>query len=687
MEPEPQPDDNSTGKTDKIDDARSAVSPPLGAARAELLAWTAIGVVNLIAVRVASPLRRPSASLLLTRGAYDLGHVLALGLVSLLVLLGWARVKAAVGPRLSRRAAFGVDLAAVTAASYALAFPILAGDLNDFSATLAGERGLSRMLVRNALVLAVASGIPAAALAGRLAARPWIRWIAVAAAVGAAAANHAVLTADYPGAHLYLAWAAAVLGGAALATLPAPALPTRAHRIARHVALGAAALLAAWSVVSRPRAVVQLALLEERGSTLAPFLMRSRAAAAFAPKANVPPDLAPWFADRSRAPAVPPTTKDARKDQIVILYTIDALRADVIESGKYDARLPEFTRLKTEGVHFTQARSAGTGTSFALSALFMGKYYSEQYWSPNPKDGGTVYPWEDESIRWPDLLSARGIRTLAFVSRKFMLNEFGIARGFEESVFTKPSRRRNRAPLGRDLGEAALKRLAKHDGGPLFLWFHNMDVHGPFNMAKGNTSFERYVGAAEIVDKEFGRLRALIERKGWGDRTTYILSADHGEAFREHGSSGHSSNMYEEVLRIPLVVAGPGVKPRAVGAPVSIIDIGPTVLDLFGLPTPGSFLGQSLAPLLRGEDVKLTRPIGAETRLKQTLVLSGGLKLIRDQRLGTREIYDLAADPGEQHNLADDPGADREAQMSLLAAFFDEHTLKRPGYKPPYRTW
>jgi hypothetical protein len=430
---------------------------------------------------------------------------------------------------------------------------------------------------------------------------------------------------------------------------------------------------------------VLIALLEERGSTLAPFLTRIRAAAATTPKVAVSPDLAPWFADRSRAPSIPSTTKSPRKDSIVVLYTIDALRADVLD-GKYDDKLPEFSRLKREGVHFTLARSPGTGTSFSLSALFMGKYYSEQYWTPMP-GADSVYPWEDDSIRFTELLAGRGVRTLGFVSRKFMFNEYGIARGFDESVFEKPAKGRNRAPTGRQLGAAALKRLAKHDGGPLFLWFHNMDVHGPFNMAPGASAFERYVGAAALVDKEFGLLRALIEQKGWGDRTTYILSADHGEAFREHGTSGHSSNVYEEALRIPLIISGPDVKPRVEPAPVTLIDVGPTVLDLFGLPTPGSFLGQSLAPILRGEEAKLTRPIAAETRLKQTLILPGGLKLIRDQRLHTREIYDLVADPGELRNLGDDPGADREAQMNILAAFFDEHTLKRPGYTPPYRTW
>ncbi|MCC6556199.1 MAG: sulfatase [Polyangiaceae bacterium] len=659
---------------------------PLGAPRAELLAWAAVGVVHVIGAHVTSRPGWPSTSVRIARGAYALGHALALGLVSYLLVVAWTRARHALGPRLSRRAALAADLAGVTAAAYALAFPVLGDDLLDLSARIGEDRDLSPALVRAGLVLAVATGIPAVAGIGRLCARPWLRWLAVLAALGLAGWNHALLTTDYPGAHLYLAWAAAVLGGAALATLPvaAPCAPGPALR----AALAAAALLGAWSVLDRPRDTVLLAMLEERGSTLAPFLARARATLAPAPEVQVPADLAPWFADRSGAPEVPPTPASRPGAPIVILYMIDSLRADVIESGKYDRDLPEFARLQREGVHFTTARSPGTGTSFTLSALFMGKYYSEQYWTLKPGTD-SVYPWSDGSLRFTDVLTRHGVRAVALVSRKFMLEEYGIARGFDENEFIPPPGGRGRSPTGRQLGAASIMKLGKHGReGPLFLWIHNMDAHAPFNMAGTHgTLQERYVREVAIVDREIGILRERIRQWGWADRTTLIVSSDHGEGFFEHGTSGHSMSLYEELLRIPLLVVGPGVRPRAIDTPVSLIDAGPTILDLFGLPTPGSFLGQSLVPVLRGEDAKLTRPICAETRLKQSIVLPDGLKIIRDLRRGTREIYDLAQDPGELRNLVDEPGADREAQMGLLAAFFDAHTLKRPGYEPPYRTW
>ena len=145
--------------------------------------------------------------------------------------------------------------------------------------------------------------------------------------------------------------------------------------------------------------------------------------------------------------------------------------------------------------------------------------------------------------------------------------------------------------------------------------------------------------------------------------------------------------MYEELLRVPLVISGPMAKAIVSDEMVSSVDIGPTVLDIFDLDTPGSYMGQTLLPLMQGRPSNLTRPIVAETRLKQAMVFPDGIKVIRDQRLGTQEIYDLNSDPKELSNLFEDPSVDSDRLMSYLGAFFSVHTLKRPGYTPPYRTW
>jgi arylsulfatase A-like enzyme len=129
----------------------------------------------------------------------------------------------------------------------------------------------------------------------------------------------------------------------------------------------------------------------------------------------------------------------------------------------------------------------------------------------------------------------------------------------------------------------------------------------------------------------------------------------------------------------------PGLKPRKITTPVSLMDIGPTLLDLMGQETPAHMMGQSLVPFLRGEKPTLTRPIIAEGRLKQSMVTPDNFKVLFDQRSGTKEIYDLTKDPKELKNLYDELGPEGEARIATLRAFFEVHKIRRKGYKIPYR--
>jgi arylsulfatase A-like enzyme len=162
-----------------------------------------------------------------------------------------------------------------------------------------------------------------------------------------------------------------------------------------------------------------------------------------------------------------------------------------------------------------------------------------------------------------------------------------------------------------------------------------------------------------------------------------IVASDHGEAFGEHGAKTHGTTLYDEVLRVPLLFWRPGIEPAVVHEMVTLIDLGPTILDAFSLPTSPHIMGQSLLPFISGKSPELTRPILAETRLIQAFVNQDRMKLIFDTRSGRKELYDLKKDPEEKTDLAGD-----EQLMSQvwppLQTFFRAHTIKREGYTPPF---
>ena len=238
---------------------------------------------------------------------------------------------------------------------------------------------------------------------------------------------------------------------------------------------------------------------------------------------------------------------------------------------------------------------------------------------------------------------------------------------------------------GESLTQQLVATLEREAARPGFYWVHYLDSHDPFHAGgRRGKKFSRYLKALKVIDGYLGEVRAAIGRLGLGERTLLFLMSDHGEAFGEHESYFHGSSLYDELVRVPLLAQGPGVVPREVGVPVSLVDLGPTVLDWFGVPTPASFMGESLVPFLLGGSRTFSRPIVAETRLKQSMLFEDGRKVIRDLRRQTLELYDLGADPGELSNLSDDIDPDQEEHVLLLRSFFQIHTYRENGYRVPY---
>jgi HEAT repeat protein len=158
------------------------------------------------------------------------------------------------------------------------------------------------------------------------------------------------------------------------------------------------------------------------------------------------------------------------------------------------------------------------------------------------------------------------------------------------------------------------------------------------------------------------------------------VAADHGEEFEEHGGRYHGSSLYEEQLRIPLIVSIPGVAPHVVDGQVQLIDVTPTVLTLLDIPVPARMRGTDLGPWLATPPAPSGRLPPAFAELEDRRMVSvGGEKLICDMRQGLCAYYDLTADPHERHNLADERPARVAALRGLLDRWLDAHLTFEPG--------
>ncbi|RLB60423.1 MAG: hypothetical protein DRI90_13765 [Deltaproteobacteria bacterium] len=643
---------------------------------AVLIAWFALGIVN--AVVIAFTVRSTRVVTAMVHHLFDAGQFLALGLASSALVEAWTR-----WGRPKRH----WNVALLFAGALGLGSVTLTADLEHMSQRV--TLGVPPSVVLWGSVTAVALTIPIAWLVGRLLARPLWRWLAVLAGCGVQVGNAIILPNDYPAAHLYLALAASTLAAASIGGVRLPRrfvslLTRRRGRIIAGVVRAIATVVAAFALVHPPPPSVTTQLLRGSGSVLPPYLGQLHSF--WLPSsASVTPYAAAWYSDRTKLDAIAPSGPPVMgEDPIVILLSVDALRADLVSDAKHDASLPNIAKLRDQSLRFVNARTPGSQTVYTITALFSGIYFSQQYWSKKQiRKTKQLWPHEDPTVRFPQLLTDGGVATVHYSGADWMRAPWGVVRGFKEETWVRDkSHRYSRAHV---LAKRVAERIKRHGSGPMFLFVHFLDPHAPYNLSsvKGS-SFERYVGECAMVDEAIGEIERVIRESSSRKRVMVVVTGDHGEAFGEHHSKHHATTLYDEVLRVPLLIRAHGIEPRDVSTPVSLIDLGPTFLDLFQQPTPAYFMGETLVPFMRGANPTLHRPIVAEGRLKRSLVMPNGYKLIVDQRRKTVELYDLKADPEELDNLADDEQRVQPA-LALMTQFFDAHQIKRKGYKIPYR--
>jgi hypothetical protein len=502
------------------------------------------------------------------------------------------------------------------------------------------------------------------------------RFTGLVLSVVAVAVTNLAIWPDYLGPRVLLIALAARLAALELARQVRPGVESRT---VVGVAFGLV-LLAALRVVIPPSAATWQRVFQVPGSIAPELVAFALQPKETAPNVWIPPESAAWFRDRSGEPERPPSNalKLARNSVFVIL-TVDALRADVLATNAHDLELPALAALRNRSIRFTRARSPSPSTLTTTMALLTSRYYSQTYWSGG---GKRALPTEDRSLRWTNLLAQHGVRTVHVMALHGLRAENGVGAGFEVE-------RRTRKDYGR-AGEVAtivIEEIERMGEKPGLVYAHFVDSHAPYTLGgKDGTPYQRYLKELALIDTAIGRIVEALAKPELGGRGALIVSADHGEAFGEHGRHYHASSVYDELLHVPLFFELPGLSARSIDVPVSLVDLGPTLLDSFGLPTPASFMGESLVPLLAGKAATLTRPIVADAgRRIQAMVFADGKKAIRDLMHNTVEVYDLRTDPGELENLSDESGARAARYAGALAYFFDVHTLKRSGWQPPWR--
>jgi arylsulfatase A-like enzyme/Flp pilus assembly protein TadD len=342
----------------------------------------------------------------------------------------------------------------------------------------------------------------------------------------------------------------------------------------------------------------------------------------------------------------------------ILLVTVDTLRADRLSCySPAHARTPSVDALAAKGVLFENAFAhtpttlpSHTDILLGLTPLFHGV-------SENSKARVS-----EAFLTLAEHLKKQKYATGAFIGAFPLDARFGLDQGFDvyDDVFpSKPSAMGFAPERTADKVVTAAAAWISARTGPWFCWIHLWDPHAPYDPPepfRSEYASDPYSGEVAFVDAQLAVLFESLRKDGQADRTLVVLTADHGESLGEHGELSHGYFAYNSTLHVPLIIAGPGVRPGRVGGAVSHVDIFPTVCRLLGLPEPPGLQGRSLVPLMNGGKDK-PRPIYFES-LEPYLnygcaplrgFIEGGTKYI-DSPLP--EVYDLNRDKQEASNLA-----------------------------------
>ncbi len=371
--------------------------------------------------------------------------------------------------------------------------------------------------------------------------------------------------------------------------------------------------------------------------------------------------------------------------QNLLLITLDTTRADRLGCYGYKpAETPALDSLAARGTLFEDALAQVPLTTPSHCSIMTGRYPREHGVRDNGANAlGLSHP------TLAGIFKEHGYDTAAFVASFVLDSRFGLERGFDtysddmgETAFkTQPLEWQQPANVVTD---RALAWLKGEKDRPFFCWVHYYDPHQPYAPppAFSKPNLEPYDGELAFIDSELKRLLDWFEAAKLTDRTLIVVVGDHGEAFGEHGENGHSNFVYDVNLHVPMFFAHPAVIPAAKRLPaiVELVDIFPTVLDLFGFKPPAGLMSRSLAVGLAGGKLQDAASY-SESEFsfnsfgwaEQRALTTTQWKYVSSVK---PELFDRLADPRERENvLAKQP----KVAAKLLAELKARYESMTPG--------
>jgi arylsulfatase A-like enzyme len=395
--------------------------------------------------------------------------------------------------------------------------------------------------------------------------------------------------------------------------------------------------------------------------------------------------VTPRFQARATPPVPVPTTID-RTDLnclVVVLDGATALRMGI--SGYSRDTTPIIDRLASESVVFDNAITQAVYTIASIGSVLTSQY-PERHQSISFADRLPA-----STVTLPGILDEAGIRTVGFSGNAVVSPVFGLDQGFDE--FVEVRKLEGYTGHGDSVLRSFLEWLGPNREQRFFAYVHFREPHFPYDppppfdvqfgpsahFPEGVTdwnvieAYNRSAGQGEeiateviqrlrdlydgnmvFVDGLVGEILGQLVELGIDEKTVVILTADHGEALFEHRYIGHNTQLYEESIRVPLIIRWPGAAPRRIDSVVELLDIAPTVLEVMGLghhPARQQMEGQSLVPLVHEKETLEQLAFSRTVWLKPRYGVRGGrYKLIWDSRTGTVELYDLKVDTEEKIN-------------------------------------